>query len=199
YLYTLTTAETYRGRPGIHTPYKKHEFLCAFPPVDPAIFFSERRSKAGFPRLRDWLDTSNPYPFKCFDQRLCPKVGKPRKEYSGIIVLINFKGGLEQDISSIQTLIHHHGCDTCYSLPFQQRPLYRRCSAVFRQKRGMYIDASSSWQIKYIFRQYFTKGNYDDEFRSIPSEFTVKVLTVDLFSLKHAYTAGKGKFLHRWG
>ncbi len=71
---------------------------------------------------------------------------KDRKKIGRGLVRPDFDRLLQQDRPGVEPFFKQHGCIPSESIAHRNRPLDRCGAAIFRQQRGMKVDATQLWQ-----------------------------------------------------
>ena len=95
--------------------------------------------------------------FKRIQKHFRAQTAQPFKEFPRRFSRKDFQFPFQQHISRIQAYIGKHGGDARYFLAVDQGPLNGRRSAVFRQQRGVHVDASQRRQLQNFARKYLSE------------------------------------------
>lgn len=123
--------------------------------------------------------------------------GQTIMELSGGFLRADVDGFFENDIAGIHAFIHVHDADACFAIAIDDSPVNGGGSAIFRQQRGVDIEAAEARQLENISAQNFSIGSYDKEISLHGGELSKSLGTGQFLRLDHGNALAAGELLHR--
>src|SRR6185369_12596638 len=151
------------SRPWSHPPDQIQDTAGGRVPVDlPHLLFQHRSIAAERVILFFRRELSFLEQIEGLGHGLSAQHGKPVVKRRGGLFGGNRDLFFQKHVAGIEPDIHHHGSDAGFCFAVDDAPVNRRCTAVFREKRGVNIDASETGYVKEGFREDLSEG-YDDD------------------------------------
>ena len=114
-----------------------------------------------------------------------------------VIIGADRRALLAEGVAGVEAFVHFHDGDAGLALVVQDRPLNRRGAAVFRQKRGVNVQAAEARQFEDLSRQDLAVSGYHNQVGSKLRQFLKESFVAGAFGLEDGELFLRREDFHR--